>query len=51
MANTELVKIIEKFAKSGWDVIDTPAKKTTCFTCCILLLLEFFSVNLLTSPV
>ena len=27
MANKELVKIIEKFAESGWDVIDAPAKK------------------------
>jgi len=27
MANTELTKIIEKFAESGWDVIDAPAKK------------------------
>ena len=26
MANTELVKIIEKFAESGWDLIDAPAK-------------------------
>jgi len=27
MANTELTKIVEKFAESGWDAIDTPAKK------------------------
>jgi len=27
MANTELVKIVEKFAESGWDAIDAPAKK------------------------
>lgn len=27
MANTDLIKIIEKFAKSGWDLIDVPAKK------------------------
>ena len=27
MVNTELVKIIEKFAKSGWDLIDAPSKK------------------------
>ena len=26
MANTELVKIIEKFAESGWDLIEAPAK-------------------------
>ncbi|MCL2361703.1 MAG: hypothetical protein FWC73_07825 [Defluviitaleaceae bacterium] len=26
MANTDLVKIIEKFAESGWDAIDSPAK-------------------------
>ena len=27
MANAELVKIIEKFAESGWDLIDVPSKK------------------------
>ncbi|MCL2421042.1 MAG: hypothetical protein FWD03_04225 [Defluviitaleaceae bacterium] len=27
MTNTELVKIIEKFADSGWDLIDVPSKK------------------------
>jgi len=27
MANVELVKIVEKFAECGWDVIDAPAKK------------------------
>jgi hypothetical protein len=27
MANTELVKIVEKFAESGWDLIDAPSKK------------------------
>jgi len=27
MVNNELVKIIEKFAESGWDVIDAPSKK------------------------
>lgn len=27
MANAELVKIVEKFAKSGWDLIDAPSKK------------------------
>jgi len=27
MANTELIKIITKFAESGWDAIDTPAKQ------------------------
>jgi len=27
MQNTELTKIIEKFAESGWDLIDVPAKK------------------------
>ncbi len=26
MANTELVKIIEKFAESGWELIDAPSK-------------------------
>ena len=26
MANTELITIIEKFAESGWDLIDGPAK-------------------------
>lgn len=26
MANIELIKIIEKFAESGWDLIDAPAK-------------------------
>ncbi len=26
MANTELVKIIEKFSESGWDLIAAPAK-------------------------
>lgn len=24
--NTELIKILEKFAQSGWDLIDAPAK-------------------------
>ena len=27
MANVELTKIIEKFAESGWDMIDAPSKK------------------------
>jgi sugar phosphate isomerase/epimerase len=27
MANAELVTIVEKFAESGWDVIDAPSKK------------------------
>lgn len=27
MANVELIKIIEKFAESGWDLIDVPSKK------------------------
>jgi len=27
MTNTELVKIVEKFAECGWDAIDAPAKK------------------------
>ena len=27
MANEELVKIIEKFAESGWDLINAPSKK------------------------
>ena len=27
MASTELVKIVEKFAESGWDLIETPSKK------------------------
>jgi len=27
VANAELVNIIEKFAASGWDVIDAPARK------------------------
>jgi hypothetical protein len=27
MTITELVKIVEAFATSGWDLIDTPAKK------------------------
>ena len=27
MANAELVKIVEKFAGSGWDLIDAPSKK------------------------
>jgi hypothetical protein len=27
MASTELVKIVEKFAESGWDLIDAPSKK------------------------
>ena len=27
MANVELVKIVEKFAESGWDLIDAPSKK------------------------
>ena len=27
MSNAELVKIIEKFAESGWDLIDAPSKK------------------------
>ena len=26
MANTELTTIIEKFAESGWDLIDAPSK-------------------------
>jgi len=26
MTNAELVKIVEKFAECGWDVIDAPAK-------------------------
>ena len=26
MANTELLQILEKFAASGWDLIDAPAK-------------------------
>lgn len=26
MASTELVKIVEKFAESGWDLIDAPSK-------------------------
>jgi len=26
MANTELIKIVEKFAESGWDLIDGPSK-------------------------
>ena len=26
MPNTELTKIIETFAKSGWDLIDAPAQ-------------------------
>lgn len=24
--NTELIKILEKFAQSGWDLIDAPSK-------------------------
>ena len=27
MTSTELVKIVEKFAQSGWDLIDVPSKK------------------------
>ena len=27
MANKELTEIITKFAESGWDVLDAPAKK------------------------
>lgn len=27
MAKTELVDIIEAFARSGWDLIDAPSKK------------------------
>ena len=27
MANAELVRIIEKFAASGWDLIDAPSQK------------------------
>ena len=27
MANTELVKIVEKFAGSGWELIAAPSKK------------------------
>ena len=27
MVNAELVKIVEKFTESGWDVIDGPSKK------------------------
>ena len=27
MANAELVKIIEKFAESGWGLIDAPSKE------------------------
>lgn len=27
MANAELVGIVEKFAESGWDLIDEPSKK------------------------
>ena len=27
MANVELIKIIEKFSESGWDLIDGPSKK------------------------
>lgn len=27
MANVELIKIIEKFSESGWDLIDVPSKK------------------------
>ena len=26
MENTELISILEKFAESGWDLIDAPAK-------------------------
>lgn len=26
MANIELIQIIEKFAESGWDLIDAPSK-------------------------
>ena len=26
MANAELTKVIEKFAESGWDLIDAPSK-------------------------
>lgn len=27
MANVELIKIIESFSESGWDLIDVPSKK------------------------
>lgn len=27
MTSTELVKTVEKFAQSGWDLIDAPSKK------------------------
>jgi len=27
MASSELVQIVEKFADSGWDLIDAPSKK------------------------
>ena len=27
MADKELIKIVEKFAGSGWDLIDAPSKK------------------------
>ena len=27
MANLELVRIVEEFAESGWDLIDAPSKK------------------------
>lgn len=27
MVNVELIKIIEKFSDSGWDLIDMPSKK------------------------
>ncbi|MDD4113300.1 MAG: hypothetical protein PHC56_09775 [Herbinix sp.] len=27
MVNVELIKIIEKFSESGWDLIDLPSKK------------------------
>jgi len=27
MASTELVKIVETFAESGWNLIDAPSKK------------------------
>lgn len=27
MVNVELIKIIEKFSESGWDLIDMPSKK------------------------
>jgi hypothetical protein len=27
MSNVELIKIIEKFSESGWDLIDVPSKK------------------------